>query len=107
MTDEEAIDPKLNPWHPITRPIDLKHLGKLGEELCESGTALFRCIIQGVDEAEPVTGKVNREWLEDELADVMANMELVIAHFGLDLERMKVRAERKKAGLKTWHGMLD
>ncbi len=96
-----------NPWHPMTSPIDLKHLGKLGEELNEAGSAVSRCIIQGIDEAEPVTGKVNKVWLEDELADVLANIELCVDHFGLDTERMRERGERKKKHLRTWHGMID
>jgi hypothetical protein len=101
-----------NPWHPIDDKVDLKHLGKLGEELSElaaasskCATAVCRCIIQGVDEAEPVTGKVNREWLEDEIADVQANMDLVIARLGLDEERMSERAGRKKKHLQQWHGL--
>lgn len=28
---------KLNPWQPMTKAIDLKHLGKLGEECNELG----------------------------------------------------------------------
>lgn len=96
-----------NPWRPMTRPIDLKHLGKLSEELNEAGSAVARCIIQGVDESEPVTGKPNRVWLEDELADVIANVELVTRHFRLDRQRMKSRADRKMAHLGQWHSMLD
>jgi NTP pyrophosphatase (non-canonical NTP hydrolase) len=97
----------LNPWVPMTRPIDLKHLGKFGEELNECGAAVNRCIIQGIDEAEPVTGKVNRAWLEDEIADVLANVELVIGHFGLDMQRIYLRSEKKKKHLGGWHSMLD
>ena len=29
-----------NPWHPISDPVDLAHLGKLGEELNECGSAV-------------------------------------------------------------------
>lgn len=50
-----------NPWHPISDPVDLKHLGKLSEELGECSAAVARCIIQGIDECEPVTGKINRQ----------------------------------------------
>lgn len=95
----------LNPWHPITDTVDLKHLGKLGEELGECGAAVARCIIQGIDEAEPTTGKINREWLEDEIADVAANAQLVAERFGLDKDRIRDRAERKVAQLRTWHDM--
>jgi NTP pyrophosphatase (non-canonical NTP hydrolase) len=75
----------------MSTPIDVKHLGKLAEELNEAGSAVARCLIQGIEESEPVTRKSNREWLEDELADVMANIDLVAAHFGLDLQRMRAR----------------
>jgi hypothetical protein len=97
----------LNPWQPMTDALDLKHLGKLAEEANELGSAIARCIIQGIDEAEPVTGKLNRRWLEDEIADVLANAELVIAHFGLDEEQMALRVERKKQHLRGWHSMLE
>ncbi len=97
----------LNPWRPMSRPIDLKHLGKLAEELGEASSAASRCVIQGIDEREPVTGKPNRQWLQDELADVLANIELVVAHFGLDVEAIRARAERKKVHLRGWHSMLN
>lgn len=96
-----------NPWQPMTRPIDLKHLGKLAEELNEAGAAVSRCIIQGIDEVEPVTGKVNRRWLEDEIADVYANLKLVIDHFDLNTAHIRTRQARKQEHLKSWHSMLD
>lgn len=97
----------LNPWRPMTQPLDLKHIGKLGEELNECAAAASRCVIQGIDESEPVTGKVNRDWLEDEIADVRANSELVIEHFGLDVAKIAERSERKKKHLRAWHAMAD
>ena len=94
-----------NPWRPIRDPLDLKHLGKLNEELNECGSAVARCIIQGMDEAEPTTGKVNRDWLMEEIADVRANLEVVEEHFNLDLGKIMTRAFEKKLRLKTWHKM--
>lgn len=105
--DDPRTSWALNPWRPMSVPIDLKHLGKLGEELGEAVSAVNRCIIQGIDECEPITKKPNKEWLEDELADVRANIELVVAHFGLDEARMAVRVARKKEHLRGWHSMLD
>lgn len=95
----------LNPWSPMTDPVAVKHLGKLAEELAEAGAATARCYIQGIDECEPVTKKPNRQWLEDELADVRANSELVMEHFGLDCARMDQRVQRKKEHLRAWHAM--
>lgn len=95
----------LNPWNPLTDKLDLKVLGKLGEETGELSSAVSRCIIQGVDEVEPVTKKPNRKWLEDEIADVLGNIELVIEHFGLDANRIQERKEDKKVHLTAWHKM--
>lgn len=106
MTDTAASPMALNPWMPMTRSIDLKHLGKLAEELNECGAAVSRCIIQGIDESEPVTGKVNRRWLEDEIADVYANLTLVIDHFGLDTAHVRARMARKQEHQRAWHAML-
>ena len=95
----------VNPWHPIKDAIALKHLGKLAEELNECGSAVARCIIQGIDECEPTTGKLNREWLQEELADVLANLELVTAHFGLDWKAILIRSARKQKHLQEWHAL--
>ncbi|WP_439392375.1 hypothetical protein ACRQ5Q_22530 [Bradyrhizobium sp. PMVTL-01] len=92
-----------NPWQPITDAVDLKHLGKLAEELGECTSAVSRCIIQGVDEREPMTKKLNREWLEDEIADVLASIELVIDHFKLNSMKIIERAEKKERFLQQWH----
>ena len=102
MSDADKLR-DASPWHPITDAVDLKHLGKLIEETCELGSAAARCIIQGVDECEPVTGKRNRDWLQDEIADVLANAELVIEQFELDPQAIRARADRKKLHLQQWH----
>lgn len=104
MVDENKLV-DANPWHPITNSIDLKYLGKLNEELGEATSAVSRCIIQGIDEYEPVTLKVNREWLEDELADVIANIDLVCNYFKLDRSKMAIRSLKKKKHLSSWHKM--
>lgn len=97
----------MNPWVPITNLLDLKHLGKLGEELGELSAAVARCIIQGLDGKEPVTGKSNRLWLEEEVADVAANLQLVVDHFHLSADFIHDRATRKAELLGSWHAMLN
>lgn len=104
MVDESELQ-DASPWHPIKDAVDLKHLGKLSEELGEAQAAVSRCIIQGVDGEEPVTGKLNREWLENELADVLANINLVALRFNLNEDRMNRRAAKKMVHLKQWHDM--
>lgn len=104
MADENNMF-AANPWHPEGRPVALKHLGKLAEELNECGAAVARCIIQGIDECEPVTKKPNINWLEDEIADVIANIELVSHYFNLDQDRIAKRVIKKKLHLSGWHKM--
>lgn len=106
MVDIADLKDDPTPWVPMSKPIDLKHLGKLGEECGELISAKDRCPIQGINEYEPITKKSNKEWLEDELADVRANSELVIEHFNLDQARIDQRTERKKFYLRRWHEML-
>lgn len=83
----------------------LKHLGKLSEELGELQAAIARCIIQGIDECEPVTKKPNRQWLLEEIADVYANLYLVHEKFGFSMDSISSRAVTKINHLKRWHAM--
>lgn len=103
-TEDLAHSPKANPWHPMSDPVDLKHMGKFAEEVNELGSAIARCLIQGIDECHPETGKVNREWLEDEIADVIANIQLCDERFGgFNWGEINLRIQRKIAHLRTWH----
>lgn len=102
MDTNTADPPDPSPWHPETDSERLKVLGKLIEEATELATAAARCIIQGIDEAEPVTGKVNRVWLEDEIADVMANIGIAMNHLKLNQQRIEQRAERKANYIGRW-----
>lgn len=94
-------------WQPITDKHALAVLGKLGEEVNELGAAIFRCIIQGIDETEPTTGKVNRVWLEQELADVMAMTTITMRRFSLDTRAIMDRRDRKIAYKEPWFDALD
>lgn len=94
-----------NPWHPMNDPVDKKHIGKLLEELGEAVAASSRCLIQGINGVEPVTGKANKKWLEEEFADVMAQLQLSAEHFDLDMDFMLKRAEEKYEKCGAWHQM--
>ena len=91
----------VNPWHPMNDPVDLKHMGKMLEELGELVAASARALIQGIDECEPTTGKCNRDWVSEEMADVLANIALVESRFSLHIS--ETRMSRKKFDLMTWH----
>lgn len=99
-------DRHLNPWHPMTDETDLAHLGKLAEELAECGAVVARCIIQGIGGSEPSTGKPNKVWLEDEIADVYATIEKVVQRFELDDARIFGRKIAKEDRLTAWHDLI-
>ncbi len=94
-------------WQPITDRHDLAVLGKLGEETCELGSALFRCVIQGIDECEPRTLKVNREWVTEEVADVLAMATIAIQRLGLNVTAIQERRDRKIAYKEPWFAALS
>lgn len=103
VNSTSLLPAKPSPWHPMTDVLDIKHIGKLQEETNELGAAAARCLIQGIDEAEPSTGKINRQWLQEEIADVLANIDLCIERFNLDEAAITKRKLRKKDFLRGWH----
>lgn len=97
-----------SPWTPpdfdsITR----KAINKLGEENSELTTVLFRIQNQtdGLDAIIPGETKTNRQWLEEEIADVMATSALAVKHLKLDLEFIEQRAKKKTVYLEKWYMM--
>jgi hypothetical protein len=85
--------------------IDRILLAGFALRLNNCGSAVARCIIQGIDEREPITGKVNREWLHETIEHVIVTVGLVIKHFGLDREYIALRADKKKLHLQQWHAL--
>ncbi len=71
-------NPHVSPWTPMRDPVDLKHLGKLLEELAELvEVATAYLMPRGMASVETE--------FEDELADVMAAISLVERRFGLSI----------------------
>lgn len=94
-------------WQPITNKCDLAVLGKLGEEVCEAGAKLFRAIIQGMMEADPTSGKINKNAIEDELADIQAMIIHATLRFNLDSDRMQARTKAKFSYKLPWFLSLN
>lgn len=102
MEDRDIPKTEVSDWVPETDPLRIAVLGKFGEEAGELCTAIFRCLIQGIDEREPKTGKLNCEWLEDEIADVFALAEHTMERFGLDHTRIGTRVKAKYNYKASW-----
>lgn len=107
----DAITPSTlpSPWNPpnLTQ-LERKALGKTGEETNELSTVLFRIHIQGLDEKVPGEDtKTNRQWLEEEIADVMATMALTAKHLKLDVDFIETRFAKKTTYLEKWYMLTD
>lgn len=101
MTDM-SNPPPLNNWTPESDKHILAVIGKLGEESAELSNICFRIIIQGLDGADPVTGKSNRQALMEELADVDAMIANTIHRLGLPANVITDRSNRKYDWKQPW-----
>jgi NTP pyrophosphatase (non-canonical NTP hydrolase) len=81
-------------------------MGKLQEELAELSVVASRCIIQGINEVDPGTGKINRDRLHDEIADVVAQCVVTINLLELDFPYIDKRVVRKVELMKEWEDMF-
>lgn len=101
-----SVDNVKEPWTLEPNRVALALLGKLCEESNELGAIAARCIIQGVDASEPVTGVPNREALMKELADVRAMSGVLLEYLALDVPAFIFRVEKKNAYWRDWHAAM-
>lgn len=93
---------KIAKWMSESDPHKVRRLGKTLEELGELIAVLARCLIQGSEEIDPGTGRVNHDRLEDEMADVTAQMKLTAVSFQADTLLMDLRIEQKIREMREW-----
>lgn len=96
----------LTKWTPTTDLMMLRRMGKLQEELAELANVAARCIIQGIDEVDPGTGKVNRLRLQHEIADVLAQCSQTIKALNLDETAISERTIEKERLMEEWEAMF-
>ncbi|PZQ82691.1 MAG: hypothetical protein DI549_10970 [Ancylobacter novellus] len=101
----EPINATISPWMPEQDRIRLAVLGKLAEECNELGARAARCIIQGIDEADPASNRSNRAELAREIADVIACTEVAIEVLTLDVSDRRI--QDKMRGFYRWHTMIE
>jgi len=92
----------MNPWRPDDDPHQARRVGKTLEELGEAVAVLARISIQGLDAVDPGTGKTNRQRLQDELADVQAQIGCTVLSLGLDQDYMARRTAEKFRQMGEW-----
>lgn len=85
----------------------IRRFGKFGEELNELGAVTNRCIIQGINEIDPSSGKTNKRRLEEEIADVLAQINLSVPQFNLDLAFIQARTAEKERQMAEWEALFD
>lgn len=96
----------LNKWTPESDPMVLRRVGKTGEECAELSKVCSRITIQGLDGVDPATGETNRQALQKEIADVIAQCFVTIKSLGLDNEKIRTRAHDKQRQMAEWEAMF-
>ena len=97
----------LTKWTPTTNLAKLRRFGKLGEELSECGAVASRCIIQGIDEIDPGSGKTNHQRLIEEMADVIAQINCTVDMLNIDPRVIAARVDKKEAQMREWESMFQ
>lgn len=92
-------------WKPEPDVLIHQALGKLVEELGELTQIASRCLIQGFNASEPVTGVSNRQQLQKEMSDVRAALEWASAITGVAEDTDRVMS--KLDGFRRWQRMLE
>lgn len=96
----------MSKWTPESDPMILRRVGKTGEEAAELGKVCSRITIQGLDGIDPATGLTNRQALEKEVADVMAQCEVTINALRLDPDAVYTRTQEKKRQMAEWEALF-
>ncbi len=96
---------KMNPWILPSSPLLRRRIGKTGEEANELGAVCSRILIQGLDEIDPSSGKPNRRRLEEESADVIAQIRKNMQRLGLDADFIKQRVSEKCKRMDEWESL--
>jgi hypothetical protein len=94
-------------WMTEPNPVFRRRVGKTGEECAELQKVLCRISMQGLDGCDPRTLKPNRVDLEDEIADVLAQIDLTIDALKLDYDRIAGRANVKRLEMHQWERMYE
>lgn len=95
---------QISPWFPEQDRSRLAALGKMAEEAGELAARASRCIIHGIDEIDPDSGRTNRQELEREIADICAAIFMVE-----DLRMAKASSDRvaqKLTGFREWQRLI-
>jgi hypothetical protein len=92
-------------WKPEPDMLIHQALGKACEEASELANILARCLIQGLDQSDPGTGKANRRALSNEIADLDAAVQWLRELTGEEYD--EERADRKLNGFRQWQRMLE
>jgi len=97
----------MNAWKPETNPMTLRRVGKTSEEAAELLKVLGRITIQGYAGVDPESGRSNEHMLTDEIADVYAQLDMMIEAFGLDADKIESRRAVKCDQMREWEALFS
>lgn len=105
MSDHRTMKPP-SLWRQEPDEVALLLLGKLAEEASELASRASRCMIQGIHEMDPDSERGNLFELQDEVADVLALINLTVERLTLDMNHIVARAQTKAEHKAEWLRMV-
>jgi len=96
---------EMNKWELLEDPALRRRLGKTGEELAELQGVVSRIMIQGLDAIDTGTGKINRQRLHEETADVLAQLTVNLSALDMDMDFIQARKFRKEKEMEEWESL--
>lgn len=97
----------MNPLTPINNVTYLKIIGESIDEHCELSSAIEKCILNYAAESESITRNLSRAWLDEDVADVVPNLELLVSRFNFNETLIIDRPVIKKERLIEWPVMPE
>jgi hypothetical protein len=89
-------------WVPDSDPHQARRVGKTLEELGELSAVLARISLQGMQGVDPETGQTNEMRLQQETADVLAQINCNIRSFQMNQSAIDERVRWKELRMAEW-----
>ncbi|MDP4074238.1 hypothetical protein [Acidovorax sp. A1169] len=102
MRMSESLHMSLNPVGRGTTP---SHHTSLLRILGVLQAVVARCVIQGIEEIDPSSGKTNRVRFIEAVADTLTQVNKSIGHFSLDYNAIRLRVTEKKRQMAEWEAL--
>lgn len=94
-------------WELEADTMTRRRVGKTAEECAELLAVLARISIQGIDAVDPASGKTNRQRMQEEIADVYAQLDECVSKISVDNIAISNRRTEKRRQMLEWEQLYQ